>query len=136
MTMRRRTLVIASAAGAALPLAGFAQAALEPVSLDGYVIPQDLSVKPPRAGLGTAPAALSGWWKSVNVPKMFELELLLIFEDFKSPTEAQLVVAIKSRRGKPGRTERVIATVSGDQIDFVRLRLAAPAARVTLTWDR
>ena len=118
----RVRLLLTTAALLSLPSLGRTQAAASAAraSMDGYVIPADLAVKPPPASFGPLPAALSGWWKSVNVPAIFELGLLLVFEEFRSPREVGLVVAIHARRGRPGRTERVTATIDGDEITFVR----------------
>jgi hypothetical protein len=104
---------------------------LEPIAPEGYVIPSDLKVKAPPSGFGPVAASLSGWWKSVNVPSIFELELVLIFEEFKSAKEVQLVVAIKARRGKPGRTERVTAFIDGDVVTFVRNQDQKAVVRLT-----
>ena len=104
---------------------------LEHIALEGYVIPPDLKLKAPPAGFGPVAAGLSGWWKSVNVPAIFELELVLIFEEFKSAKEVQLVVAIKARRGRPGRTERVTAFVDGDVVTFVRNQDQKAVVRLT-----
>jgi hypothetical protein len=55
------------------------------------------------------------------------------------PLDGEVVISLHyhaSMRASPGRVQIERATSGDDPIGFVRLRLAVPAARVTLTWER
>ncbi len=56
-----------------------------------------------------------------------------------TPHNGEVVISLHFQAGmraSPGRVQIERATSGDDPIGFVRLRLAAPAARVTLSWER
>jgi hypothetical protein len=89
-----------------------------------------------------------GWLFEVKRTPSFALKgkAVLLEADSQSITLADVepkdgVVEISlhyhaNMRASPGRVQIERATSGDDPIGFVRLRLAAPAARVTLTWER
>jgi hypothetical protein len=55
------------------------------------------------------------------------------------PDNGEVIISLHYQAGMrayPGRVQVERANYGGGLIDFVRLRLAVPAARVTLTWER
>jgi hypothetical protein len=90
----------------------------------------------------------TGWLFEVNRTPNFALKgkADLLEADAQSitlgnvePKDGEVVISLHyhaSMRASPGRVQIERATSGDDPIGFVRLRLAVPAARVTLTWER
>ncbi|WP_411881695.1 hypothetical protein [Polaromonas sp. YR568] len=101
---------------------------LRKISLQGYELPTDLAIKPPKAEFGTVATTLSGWWLC-QISFLQKFELLLIFEEFKSAHEVVMITASPATDSRPARSRRVTATVDGDVVTF----LLGDQSPVTLT---